>query len=198
MWRPFPWWSSVQRGSQSRGSRWSWDPSYLWIQGGLEWISSLSLRPSVQQSTNQSTHSTWRLHDIDGLAQDRHNSIANTLDLCLSCTNPSICSANSYFTLHIYSTLELIKWKLITHASSIFSGPDHLFLELERSLRACLLKVNTSDALLKPCPKGKKNSLGMIQVQALWIHIEADTKWPPFSRRHFQMHFLEWKCMNFD
>ena len=31
-----------------------------------------------------------------------------------------------------------------------------------------------------------------------WYHIEAETKWPPFSRRHFQMHFLEWKCMNFD
>ena len=23
-------------------------------------------------------------------------------------------------------------------------------------------------------------------------------KWPTFSRRHFQMHFLEWKCINFD
>ena len=23
-------------------------------------------------------------------------------------------------------------------------------------------------------------------------------KWPPFSRRHFLMHFLEWKCINFD
>ena len=23
-------------------------------------------------------------------------------------------------------------------------------------------------------------------------------KWPPFPRRHFQMDFLEWKCMNFD
>ena len=22
-------------------------------------------------------------------------------------------------------------------------------------------------------------------------------KWTPFSRRHFQMHFLEWKCINF-
>ena len=25
-------------------------------------------------------------------------------------------------------------------------------------------------------------------------HIEAETKWPPFRSRHFQMHFLEWKC----
>ena len=23
-------------------------------------------------------------------------------------------------------------------------------------------------------------------------------KWSPFSRRHFKMHFLEWKCINFD
>ena len=30
------------------------------------------------------------------------------------------------------------------------------------------------------------------------LHIEAETKWPPFSRRHFQMDFLEWKYMNFD
>ena len=24
------------------------------------------------------------------------------------------------------------------------------------------------------------------------------TKWPPFRRRHIQMHFLEWKCVDFD
>ena len=30
-----------------------------------------------------------------------------------------------------------------------------------------------------------------------FLHIEAETKWPPFFR-HFQMDFLEWKCMNFD
>ena len=29
------------------------------------------------------------------------------------------------------------------------------------------------------------------------LHIEAEIKWQPFSRRHFEMHFLEWKCMNF-
>ena len=28
-------------------------------------------------------------------------------------------------------------------------------------------------------------------------HIEAETKWPPFRRRHFQMHFVEWKCITF-
>ena len=29
------------------------------------------------------------------------------------------------------------------------------------------------------------------------LHIEAETKWPPFFRRHFQMHFREWKMYEF-
>ena len=28
-------------------------------------------------------------------------------------------------------------------------------------------------------------------------HIEAETKWPSFSRQHFQINFLEWKFINF-
>ena len=30
-----------------------------------------------------------------------------------------------------------------------------------------------------------------------YLHIGAEKKWPPFSRRHFQIHFLEWKCRDF-
>ena len=30
-----------------------------------------------------------------------------------------------------------------------------------------------------------------------WSRNNAETTWPPFRRRHFQMHFLEWECMNF-
>ena len=29
-------------------------------------------------------------------------------------------------------------------------------------------------------------------------HIDAETKWPTFRRRHVQVRFLEWKYMNFD
>ena len=47
------------------------------------------------------------------------------------------------------------------------------------------------------CRPGWKNKLsgrsGVEYSQTHW----AETKWPPFSRRHFQMHFLGWKCMNF-
>ena len=29
------------------------------------------------------------------------------------------------------------------------------------------------------------------------LHFETKTKWPSFRKRHFQMHFPEWKCMDF-
>ena len=35
----------------------------------------------------------------------------------------------------------------------------------------------------------------MSKINWYWP-IEAETKWPPFRRRHFQMHSLEWNCMN--
>ena len=45
-------------------------------------------------------------------------------------------------------------------------------------------------------------SLGYIPIDIRcwsWIkHIKAVTKWPTFRRRHNQMHFLEWKYVNFD
>ena len=34
--------------------------------------------------------------------------------------------------------------------------------------------------------------MGEVKVQ----HIEAETKWPPFRRQHFQVHFLERKRLN--
>ena len=37
--------------------------------------------------------------------------------------------------------------------------------------------------------------INMIKVH---YHIKAETKWPPFSRWHFQMHFLEWKLFYFE
>ena len=38
--------------------------------------------------TNQNRKCSRKLKQLDGLMQERHNSIANALELCLSCTNP--------------------------------------------------------------------------------------------------------------
>ena len=47
--------------------------------------------------TINSTWQPYRVSDhVDGLVQERRNSIANALELRLSCTNPSIYSNNEY------------------------------------------------------------------------------------------------------
>ena len=33
---------------------------------------------------------------------------------------------------------------------------------------------------------------------SLFLHIEAETKWLPFHRRHFQIYFLQWNWLNLD
>ena len=43
-----------------------------------------------------------------------------------------------------------------------------------------------------------KSSLLLLLLPWCLEHIEAETKWTPLGRRYFQMHFLEWKCKNFD
>ena len=43
----------------------------------------------------------------------------------------------------------------------------------------------------------KKSFLDVSLKIINWL-ISPWTKWPPSSGRHFQMHFLEWKCINFD
>ena len=36
-----------------------------------------------------------------------------------------------------------------------------------------------------------------ICISECWTRLPW-TKWPPFRRRYFQIHFREWKCLNFD
>ena len=51
----------------------------------------------------------------------------------------------------------------------------------------------------KSCNNKYTNSLHTKHLHWIWHqHIEAETKWPWFSRQYLQMHFLEWKYMNFD
>ena len=43
-------------------------------------------------------------YNFDGLMIERRNSIANALELGLSCVNPSICVRNSMMPLHLHHT----------------------------------------------------------------------------------------------
>ena len=57
-------------------------PWYLWWWP-VEWMVSRWIQRNSQE-------------DIDGLVHERHNSIANALELRLSCINPSIWNASDY------------------------------------------------------------------------------------------------------
>ena len=39
---------------------------------------------------------------------------------------------------------------------------------------------------------------GITTSSVSFYHIEAETKWTPFRRRQFQVHFVERKCLNSD
>ena len=80
-------------------------PSYLCLD--LPQVSNWEQKYTTERSTHhkllspyesvESFHHTFENnllpnHYIDGLVQERHNSIANTLQLCLSCINPLICT----------------------------------------------------------------------------------------------------------
>ena len=44
-----------------------------------------------------------------------------------------------------------------------------------------------------------KYSLSSGHVKEVFnTNMEAETKWVQFHRQHFQMHYLEWKCLNSD
>ena len=56
-----------------------------------------------------------------------------------------------------------------------------------RGLNEFGLRYGVSPPAARPLPYGARSV----------YHTEAETKWPTFYRRHFQLHFLEWKSLNF-
>ena len=42
-----------------------------------------------------------------------------------------------------------------------------------------------------------ENGGHFVSASMCW-HTEANTRWTPLGRRHFQMQFCRWKCFNFD
>ena len=75
-------------------------------------------------------------YNIDGLVQERHNSSALAMELCLSCTNPSILHViyQSSFNLTIYRwrsarrvTLMLMHWSYHSLALSYRDDSKYVF-----------------------------------------------------------------------
>ena len=71
------------------------------------------------------------------------------------------------------------------------------FLELYHYLSAIYFVYAYFRSSLVYSPLGVSIYLLRILAYLPLQPIEAKTKWTPF-RRHFQVHFLEWKCLNSD
>ena len=109
---------------------------------------------------------TWTLpnivHHIDGLVQDRRNSIANTLELHLSCTKP----LNNYNALHPLTHWVLVTVKLTgkgTMASYYHPSPSHY-------LNQCwLIHVSQMEPLEQTSAKIESNTTFLFKK----IHIKC-------------------------
>ena len=60
----------------------------------------------------------------------------------------------------------------------------------------CIEMICRRDSKLMALCKTKGNSTAF--AEDLSPSLRPRQKWPPFCRRPFQMHFLEWKYINFD
>ena len=134
--------------------------------------------------------------------------ISSPSDICVTCT----CSSRVMWLCRIY--FFDTAWSCLVHRTFWVVTKWMLcfdcFVRLERLTLAIL--VDSCDPELILCALLQIAGCCLAAFDDTWhlawqrhagyiaislTHWGRD-KWPPFSRRHFQMHFLEWKCINFD
>ena len=81
--------------------------------------------------------------------------------------------------------------------TSLTSLPLYSFIHIIYDFEENLLKVCWYKNILGLLPWVNITHCQVISNHGTEYHVEAKTKWLPFSRWYIQMHFLEWKCTNF-
>ena len=123
---------------------------------------------------------------FDGPVQ-RRNSIANTLEWRLSCINPSIrrrTECRGQQGGHFCAQWSHNQQRFLTRFIVMHFGEEFTrFYDTMQHLHV-YMRWDWPEVTKRKTPHQNI--------------IEAKIKWSPFSRRHFQMDFLEWKCMDFD
>ena len=127
---------------------------------------------------------------IDGLVQERRNSIANTLELCLSCNNPSTCH---YILRRLFSLFGQTVRLSLTFIASLKASPlvPHI----------CVSELGQhfdSDNGLSPIRHHAIiwTSAGNLLIETLGtifseIVIEINTF--SFKKMHLKMSFVKWR-----
>ena len=88
----------------------------------------------------------------------------------------------------------------VTSSSSdwLVSASSHWTWVWMLALNSASLSVTCLTSCRKNMVRGDGFKFKFFIVSNWSITHWGQDKRPPFSRRHFQMHFLEWKCINFD
>ena len=103
----------------------------------------------------------WHLSYIDGLVQERRNSIAYTLELRLFCTKPSIWMWYSVGNRYSYNSEKLRSWSKIIHMVAVFRQKQTFFMDLTHWGRVTHICVNILIII------GSDNGLSPDQRQAI-------------------------------
>ena len=82
------------------------------------------------------------------------------------------------------------KYKTAVTPSYLYNGNLHTWKDR-------LLSDSLQDGFV-PCGASKVTHTHYLKYVLENIYVYAETKWTPFRRRYFHMHFLEWKCINFN
>ena len=139
--------------------------------------------------------------NIDGLVQERRNSSASTMELCLSCTNPSI----SWFLKSMLLGV-LTHWGWVTHIcvdNLTIIGSDN---GLSPGWRQAIIWTNAGILLIRPLGTNfSEIQIGIQTFSYKKMHLKmSSVKWRPFCRGlnvlrsiNREMNRSQMKCITF-
>ena len=113
---------------------------------------------------------------------------------------PTLVYLPHYYWVQKVQSYLCAKYQLVSTCAHTKTHTKHcawqIFQEKNRSFHTWIANIEKVQKCIH-----SRYSLGFINsfLASLthWL-IEAETKWRPFRRRHFQMHFLQLKCLNLD
>ena len=106
------------------------------------------------------------------------------------CAEICFCTAPSIYDIFCGSSLKNTFETIVCKLLAFFSCLSGVFSECEKA------KPRKQYHVLDYTPVKVYDILMSSLLKILQLNTE--TKWPIFPRRHFQVNFLEWKCVNFD
>ena len=107
-------------------------------------------------------------------------------------TKPSIGYISKLLTLHIYCICWMYSMKLSFCENWPCATANRSLNSITR--KYLIMSTRNYCPFSKNCDWCSSLVLLLESILLTYLHIEAETKWPPFRRRHLQSHFREWKC----